>query len=50
MSTSIGGDPRPVLVRGAAPYGEEAQDLLLADGVIAAVGATAAADGPAANR
>ena len=38
MSTSMGGKPRPVLIRGAAPYGEQAQDLLLAGGVIAAVG------------
>ena len=49
MSTSMGGKPRPVLIRGAAPYGEQPQDLLLADGVIAAVGAQAATDPRAAD-
>ena len=44
MSTSIEADPRPVLIRGAAPYGEDAKDLLLAGGVIAAVGVQASAD------
>lgn len=35
------------LIRGAAPYGEEPTDVLVQDGVIAAVGADAAADAPA---
>jgi dihydroorotase len=34
--------PGPVLIRGAAPYGERPADLLLAGGVIAAVGGAAA--------
>jgi dihydroorotase len=33
----------PVLLRGVRPYGEETVDVLLADGVIAAIGADAAA-------
>src|SRR5664280_453182 len=45
----MGGKPRPVLIRGAAPYGEQAQDLLLAGGVIAAVGAQATTDPRAAD-
>jgi len=49
MSTSMGGKPRPVLIRGASPYGEQAQDLLLAGGVIAAVGAQATTDPRAAD-
>lgn len=38
-----GGPARPVLLRDARPYGEDAVDVLLADGVIAAIGAEAAA-------
>ena len=37
------------LIRGAAPYGEEPQDLLLADGIILATGSDAAADSRAAD-
>ncbi len=39
----------PILIRGAAPYGEEPTDVLIADGVIAAVGAVADADPRAAE-
>jgi dihydroorotase len=39
----------PVLLRGAAPYGEEPLDVLLAGGVIAAMGADAAAHPAAAH-
>lgn len=38
-----GASARPVLLRGARPYGEDAADVLLADGVVAAIGAQAAA-------
>ena len=38
-----------VLIRGAAPYGEQPIDLLLADGVIAATGTAAAIDPRAAD-
>jgi dihydroorotase len=41
-------ETRPLLIRGAASYGEEVADLLIADGVIAAVGAAAARDERAA--
>jgi len=37
------------LIRGAVPYGEEPQDLLLADGIILATGYDAAADSRAAD-
>jgi dihydroorotase len=40
---------RPVLLRGARPYGEDAADVLLADGVIAAIGARAKAHPDAAD-
>jgi dihydroorotase len=40
---------RPVLLRGARPYGEDAADVLLADGVIAAIGARATAHPDAAD-
>ena len=38
-----------VLIRGAAPYGEQVADLLLVDGVIAVVGTAAATDPRAAD-
>ncbi|MBM9468234.1 dihydroorotase [Nakamurella leprariae] len=41
--------PVPVLLRHAAPYGEEPTDVLLADGVIVALGADAAAHPAAAG-
>ena len=37
----------PYLLTGARPYGEDAADILLADGVIAAIGPDAAARAPA---
>ena len=38
-----------VLIRGAAPYGEQVADLLVVDGVIAVVGTAAATDPRAAD-
>jgi hypothetical protein len=43
-----GATPTAVLIRGAAPYGEDATDLMLVDGRIAALG-SAAATHPAAD-
>lgn len=43
MTAAFQTHPGPVLLRGAAPYGEELTDVLVADGLIAAVGRDAAA-------
>lgn len=41
--------PAPVLIVGAAPYGEAPQDILLVDGLIAVIGAPASTDVRAAG-
>ncbi len=49
FSEREGGRPAPVLIRGAAPYGEDPADVLLAGGRIAAVGVDASVHPEAAD-